>query len=120
MKTNKVTLEQLIKNNNSTIEDYINFYSQIPAKDWCVDVLHDEVTNKKCALGHLNVTSTFNHNNASDRIIDLAPNIVNVNNKTNNSNYYPYEDIKIRSKGIKTRVIKYLKSLIQKTPSNLV
>lgn len=92
-------------NQLQSLKDYIKYFQSIPAKKWitgrCVDG-----RGRHCARGHLGTTYVFAPTQADLRLLRIAPDYVTVNNGFELKNY------KI---GIKTRVIRYLKSLLTHT-----
>ena len=97
--------------NEPILKDYIKFFKAIPADEWCIDVLQND-EGKRCALGHINAFYTGDGLVwANYRMPVLGHNVVNINN-----GYY-ISNVKKRHKGIKTRVINYLKSLLTNSTS---
>jgi hypothetical protein len=97
----------------SSLKDYIKFFKAIPANEWCINVLQDD-TGKRCANGHVNAFYTGDGNKWPDNlwidkhaIICYAPFIIS----SNNGNGVRFLGSN-RAKGIKTRVLSYLKNIL--------
>jgi len=103
------TLEQL--NENSTIQDFIEFYEGIPEDKWIthnyVDKLNPEC---KCALGHLGCTDEMQCNELRDKFENLIGySIASVNDCR-------MPEYSALGTTPKQRVINYLKSKITNNP----
>lgn len=112
-------LEQL--NSQSTVKDFIKFFKTIPAKDWCVSAIEqrdpkDPSHIQRCARGHCYPKEERlmrcgredgTANDIDNRLLKVTGSwkIVFINNGDNLS---PDQDC---AKGIKTRVLRYLKSI---------
>jgi hypothetical protein len=94
----------------SKLPDFIRFFKSIPADKWCINVFTSG--DKCCARGHVGARD-FNTVLVDRILCDLAPEIAGVNNGYINitGEYDSTIPSSKRSKGIKTRVIKYLQYL---------
>ena len=100
MKSNNTPSLEFLGSDKSTLKDFIRFFESKPAKTWCVDELKNN-KGQRCAVGHLKVLEK--NWMPYDRLRSLGVVcIISVNNG---------EGLPNRQKGIKTRVLNYLRSL---------